>query len=66
MYTFLLPLQINNNNKIKRNNTENTTKTCPYIFFLEKQGILNIGLKDKTELFFRKKIVLYVSDIVVS
>ena len=39
MYTFLLTLQIYNNNKIKRNNTEDTTKTCHCFSFLEKQGI---------------------------
>ena len=29
-------LQIYNKNKIKRNNTEDTTKACPYFSFLEK------------------------------
>ena len=43
MYTFLLTLQICNNNKIKRNNIEDTTKTCSCFSFLEKQGILNTG-----------------------
>ena len=41
MYILLLILQIYNNNEIKRNNTEDTTKTCPCFSFLEKQGILN-------------------------
>ena len=36
-------IQINKNIKIKRNNTEDTTKTCPCFSFLEKQGILNTG-----------------------
>ena len=43
MYTFLLTEKIHNNNKIKRNNTEDTTKRCPCFSFPEKQGILNIG-----------------------
>ena len=43
MYLFLLTYQIHSNNKIKRNNTEGTTKTCPCLPFPEKQGILNIG-----------------------
>ena len=29
--------------KIKRNNNEDTTKTCPCFSFPEKQSILNIG-----------------------
>ena len=41
MYTCLLNLRIYNDNKIKRNNTEDTTKTCPRFSFLEKQDILN-------------------------
>ena len=43
LLTFLLTLQIYNNNKIKRNNTDDTIKTCPCFSFLEKQGILNTG-----------------------
>ena len=43
MSTFLLTLQIYNNNKTKRNNTEDVTKTCPCFSFLEKQGVLYTG-----------------------
>ena len=30
-----------NNNKTKRNNTEDNIKTCPCVSFPEKQGIVN-------------------------
>ena len=43
MCTFLITYQIHNNNKIKRNNTEGTTKPCPCFSFPEKKGILNIS-----------------------
>ena len=43
IYTFLLTLQIYNNNKIKGNNTEDTTKTSACFPIFEKQGILNTG-----------------------
>ena len=43
MPTFLLTLQIYKNNKIKRNNIEDVTKTCPCFSFLEKQGVLYTG-----------------------
>ena len=44
MYTFLLTQKIYNNNKIKRNNTKETTLKHVLVFpFNKKQGILNIG-----------------------
>ena len=43
MYPFLLFFEIYSNIDIKRNNTEDTTKTCPCFSFLETQGILNTG-----------------------
>ena len=53
MYTFLLTLKFYNN-EINKNNTEDTTKTCPCFSSLEKQGILSTGQKHKTKTFLKK------------
>ena len=54
MYIFLLTLQIYHNNKIKVNNTSDTTKTCPCFSFFEKIRDLKYWLKNKTKLFLKK------------